>query len=407
MAITVLVVDDSGFFRRRVCEILSSVAAIKVVGTASNGREALDLIQKLKPDVVTMDYEMPVMDGVTAVRHIMATCPTPVLMFSSLTYEGARVTLDALEAGAVDYLPKNFEDISRDSSQMQEILKERILAIAGSRRKATTLNALERPVVAPETPPKPSAPLTARFNPPRATARTTATPLPDTRISRPGIRAPDVQAPVSDKPIESIKQAGVTGARTGALKNVELVAIGTSTGGPIALQKILTQLPANFSKPIVLIQHMPASFTPAFAERLNKLCQIAVKQAQDGDVLRPGLALLAPGGKQMLIERKGGAARIRILDGDERLHYKPCVDVTFGSAARSFPGGVLGIVLTGMGADGREGCKLLKKSGSTVWAQDEKTSVIYGMPMAVANAGLADEILPLQQFPERIIQGVM
>jgi two-component system chemotaxis response regulator CheB len=185
-----------------------------------------------------------------------------------------------------------------------------------------------------------------------------------------------------------------------------VVAIGTSTGGPVALQRVLTRLPASFPAPLVLIQHMPASFTPAFAERLNKLCDIEVRQAEDGDVLKPGLALLAPGGKQMIIENRGGQARVRILPGDDRLNYRPCVDVTFGSLARSFPGKTLGVILTGMGADGKEGCRLMKQSGSDVWSQDEKSSVIYGMPMAVARAGLADEVLALDDIGPRLVEGV-
>lgn len=151
-----------------------------------------------------------------------------------------------------------------------------------------------------------------------------------------------------------------------------MVAIGTSTGGPVALQNVLIGLPASFPAPLILVQHMPASFTQAFAERLNQSCQIQVRQAEDGDLLRPGLALLAPGGKQMMVESRGGQGRIRILPGDDRLNYKPSVDVTFGSLARSFPGKTLGIVLTGMGADGREGCRMMKQSGSIVWSQDEK-----------------------------------
>ena len=165
-------------------------------------------------------------------------------------------------------------------------------------------------------------------------------------------------------------------------------------------------LPATFPAPIVLVQHMPASFTPAFAERLNKLCRIEVRQAEDGDVLRPGLALLAPGGKQMMVENRGGQARIRILPGDERLNYKPCVDVTFGSLARSFPGKTLGVTLTGMGSDGKEGCRMMKQSGSDIWSQDEKSSVIYGMPMAVAKAGLTDDVLSLDEIVPRLAEGV-
>ena len=173
------------------------------------------------------------------------------------------------------------------------------------------------------------------------------------------------------------------------------------------MQRILTKLPARFPAPIVLVQHMPASFTPAFADRLNKLCQIEVRQAEDGDELKPGLALLAPGGKQMLVEGKGSHGKVRILPGDDRLNYKPCVDVTFGSLARTYPGKTLGIILTGMGADGKDGCRLMKDTGSVVWSQDEKSCVIYGMPMAVARAGLSDEVLSLEDFAPRLIEDVI
>ena len=380
MTVSVLVVDDSGFFRKRLTEILTASGQIKVVGVATNGREGVELAEKLRPDVITMDYEMPVMDGISAVREIMKRHPAPVLMFSSLTYEGARVTLDALEAGAVDFLPKNFEEIARDSSQLQKILIERVLDVAGSRPGA-------KPSAPPPTapPPSPRSPAPVRRSVPERPA------IPD-RSSRPS--APEPEAPAR----RSI--------RRGPAKHYSVVAIGTSTGGPVALQRVLMALPAGFPAPVVLVQHMPASFTPAFAERLNKLCQIEVRQAEDGDMLKPGVALLAPGGKQMMIENRGGQGRVRILPGDDRLNYKPCVDVTFGSLARSFPGKTLGLILTGMGSDGKEGCRLMKQSGSDIWSQDEKTSVIYGMPMAVAKAGLSDEILALDDIGPRLADGV-
>jgi two-component system chemotaxis response regulator CheB len=169
----------------------------------------------------------------------------------------------------------------------------------------------------------------------------------------------------------------------------------------VALQRVLTQLPASFPAPIVLIQHMPAAFTKAFAERLDKLCRITVKEAEDGDLLRPGLALLAPGGKQMMVDARGV---VKILPGDERLNYKPCVDITFGSAAKSFSDKVLAVVLTGMGADGREGARLLKQSGSQVWAQDEASCVIYGMPMAVVKANLADAVYSLDDIGRHLAE---
>ena len=373
MAVKVLVVDDSGFFRRRVSEILSADPTIQVVGTATNGKEAIDQALALKPDVITMDYEMPMMDGITAVRHIMQRCPTPVLMFSSLTHEGARVTLDALDAGAVDYLPKNFEDISRNPDKVKQMLCEKVHTISRSNRRFGSY-ASHAPVAA-AAPASSHAPASSFSSPAAARA-----PVP--------ARAPAPAAAPAHSPAPKRKP-------------YKLVAIGTSTGGPVALQRVLTQLPANFPAPIVLIQHMPAAFTKAFAERLDKLCRINVKEAEDGDMLRPGLALLAPGGKQMMIDGRG---TVKILPGDERLNYKPCVDITFGSAAKSYGDKVLSVVLTGMGADGREGARLLKQGGSTVWAQDEASCVIYGMPMAIVKANLADAVYSLDEIGKHLVE---
>lgn len=379
MAVKVLVVDDSGFFRRRVSEILSADPNIQVVGTATNGKEAIDQALALKPDVITMDYEMPMMDGITAVRHIMQRCPTPVLMFSSLTHEGARVTLDALDAGAVDFLPKNFEDISRNPDKVKQLLCEKIHTLSRSNRRASAYSA-PAPVAAPI-----SAPIAA------------PAPAPSS-IGSYSSSAPARAAPA---PIASRAPAPAPSSPAPKRKGYKLVAIGTSTGGPVALQRVLTQLPANFPAPIVLVQHMPAAFTKAFAERLDKLCRIHVKEAEDGDILRPGLALLAPGGKQMMIDGRGA---VKILPGDERLNYKPCVDITFGSAAKSYGDKVLAVVLTGMGADGREGARLLKQGGSTIWAQDEASCVIYGMPMAIVKAELADAVYSLDEIGRHLVE---
>ncbi|UQI32698.1 chemotaxis response regulator protein-glutamate methylesterase [Pseudomonas bijieensis] len=376
MVVKVLVVDDSGFFRRRVSEILSADTSIQVVGTATNGKEAIDQALALKPDVITMDYEMPMMDGITAVRHIMQRCPTPVLMFSSLTHEGARVTLDALDAGAVDFLPKNFEDISRNPDKVRQLLCEKVHSISRSNRR---VSAYSVPAPAPVVAPSPAPTSSGSFNP--APVRSAPAPAP----ARP--------APAATASSPAPKR-----------KAYKLVAIGTSTGGPVALQRVLTQLPANFPAPIVLIQHMPAAFTKAFAERLDKLCNISVKEAEDGDILRPGLALLAPGGKQMMIDGRGA---VKILPGDERLNYKPCVDITFGSAAKSYGDKVLAVVLTGMGADGREGARLLKQGGSAIWAQDEASCVIYGMPMAIVKADLADAVYGLDDIGRHLVEACL
>jgi len=191
--------------------------------------------------------------------------------------------------------------------------------------------------------------------------------------------------------------------RIGAYK---LVVIGTSTGGPVALQEVLTKLPADFPAPLLLIQHMPASFTPAFAQRLNQQCAITVKEASDGDVLAPGTALLAPGGKQMMLEARGATAVVRVVDSEPGQTYKPCVDITFTSVAKIFAGKTLALVLTGMGSDGCEGARVLKAGGSAVWAQDEGSCVVYGMPAAVVKAGLADEVLALADIGSHLAQRV-
>ncbi|MCX2533305.1 MAG: protein-glutamate methylesterase/protein-glutamine glutaminase [Plesiomonas shigelloides] len=371
MGIKVLVVDDSVFFRRRVSEILNSHPQLEVIDTANNGKEALEKVQQLRPDVVTMDIEMPVMNGIDAAREIMRVRPTPILMFSSLTHEGAKATLDALDAGAVDFLPKKFEDIARDREEAITLLQQRVISISRHR---------VRPLLS-------QRPMTSSLSASRTPATSnSATPL----------RA---AAPAAEN--RPVRPAALNTRRSG--KVYQLVAIGTSTGGPVALQNILTKLPGNFPHPILLIQHMPATFTAAFASRLNNLCQINVKEAADGDVVQPGTAYLAPGGKQMVLDGRPGAMRIRILDGGERMNYKPCVDITFASCARQYRDKVLAVVLTGMGADGRDGAKLLHEQGATIWAQDEESCVVYGMPQAIVKAGIAAEILPLERVAQRIM----
>jgi two-component system chemotaxis response regulator CheB len=365
MSLGVLVVDDSRFFRRRVTEILDADPRLHVIGAAGDGAEAIKKVQELHPDVITMDIEMPVMDGITAVRRIMAVRPTPIIMFSSLTTEGAKSTLDALDAGALDFLPKRFEDIARDRGDAKQSLCDRVVAIA---RRATRPATVKPPVT-----------------------------------KQPAARRPEPAAPVMPRTTLPVSKP----TRAVGREHFKLLAIGTSTGGPIALQQVLKKLPQNFPLPILLIQHMPGTFTPAFAQRLNQCCDITVKEAQNGDVLRPGTAYLAPGGFQMLLQGRAAEAAIRIKDSEPGQNYRPSVDVTFNSANQVFPGKILAIVLTGMGADGREGARSIKQSHSEVWAQDEATSVVYGMPSAIVEAGLADHVYSLNDIGERIVQKVM
>lgn len=357
----VLIVDDSGFFRRRVKEILEEDPLLEVVGDAANGEEAIQQTAKLKPDVITMDIEMPVMNGIDATRKIMASTPTPIIMFSSLTTDGAKATLDALDAGAMDFLPKRFEDISEDREEAKRLLCQSVRTIAQKKR---SLQKTPSPTLSTRTKDSDNAKTPIR----------TATPKRIVNVSKNG--------------------------------NIDLVAIGTSTGGPLALQNVLVDLPESFSKPILMIQHMPATFTPAFAKRLDQLCKITVKEAQDGDKLQAGVALLAPGGKQMSLEGRAGNATIRITESDPGLTYKPSVDITFNSINKVYPGKTLGIVLTGMGADGREGVRSLKAQGSEIWTQDEESCVVYGMPAAVFDAGLSDHVYSINEFTQALIKRV-
>ncbi|QSX28934.1 chemotaxis response regulator protein-glutamate methylesterase [Shewanella cyperi] len=364
MTIKVLVVDDSSFFRRRVSEIVNQDPELEVIGAAVNGAEAVKMAQELQPQVITMDIEMPVMDGITAVREIMAKVPTPILMFSSLTHDGAKATLDALDAGALDFLPKRFEDIATNKDEAIKLLQQRVKAL-GRRR---VYRPVSRPAVAVPEPTRPAL----------------------------GTRPPLSQSlPRTASPSAPIRASG---------KSYKLLAIGTSTGGPVALQKVLTQFPANYPHPILLIQHMPAAFTPAFASRLNGLCRISVKEAANGDVLQPGCAYLAPGGMQMMVEKAGATGRIKIVAGSADMNYKPCVDITFASASKAYGGDVLAVVLTGMGADGREGARMLKSAGATIWAQDEASCVVYGMPQAVAAAGIATQSIALESMADAILK---
>lgn len=369
MAYKVLVVDDSSFFRSRVSDIINSDSNLSVIDVAVNGIEAVEKAKSLKPDVITMDIEMPLLNGIEAVKQIMANSPTAILMFSSLTHQGAKATLEALDAGALDFLPKKFNEIAKTSGDAGSILKQRVLELA--RKKGFVRRSVK------------------------------------TDVKRVDTRAP-VKSPSKDyvRPTISSPTRGSSLTKSSG-KTYKLLAIGTSTGGPVALQKILTQLPSTFPVPIIMVQHMPAAFTNAFANRLNNLCKISVKEAENGELLKAGCAYLAPGGKQMVFDGKGSNIKVRILNDDsERVAFKPSVDISFGSAAKVYGDSVLGIILTGMGSDGREGSRMLKANGATIWAQDEESCVVYGMPQAVANAGISTLDLSLNDIPDAILKEI-
>lgn len=338
MTVKVLIVDDSAFFRRRLTEIINADPRLEVIASAADGLEAVEQVSRYRPDVVTMDLEMPLLDGIGAVKKIMRRRPTPVLMLSTWTTDGAKATLDALDAGAMDFLPKRFEDLAQDKASARQKLCDRINFLATHSK-------------------------------------------PNKQISI---------VKVAEQPNATVISA--------EKKKIELVVIGTSTGGPVALQNVLSQLPANFPFPIILLQHMPATFTPSFAERLNSQCEIQIKEAQQNDPLRPGVAYLAPGGQQLLLKGRRGQLYLQVDPGPENATYRPCIDVTLESVAQICPAQTLTIILTGMGADGCEGAIKMHQKGATVWAQDQQSSTIYGMPMAVAKAGIADKILSLTEI---------
>jgi len=374
MTVKVLVVDDSRFFRRRVNEMLEVDPTLEIIGEAADGQEAVEQALRLKPDVITMDIEMPVMDGITATRRILAVQYIPILMFSSLTNEGAQATFDALDAGAVDYLPKRFEEFSNDKRAAGHKLCEKLHSVARVQRHPRfpkTWQTKGSPAESSLSKPASSRPLKRSLHHANRTAA----------------------APSSDEP--RIRRG-----------QTSIVAIGTSTGGPVALQKIMAALPADFAPPVLLVQHMPESFTGPFAQRLDGMSKISVKEAQDGDEIRSGLALLAPGGQQMEVRREGERSFVHIFPAVAGQNYKPCVDVTFKSVANNVSGRALAIVLTGMGADGCEGSLILKKSGAQVWVQDEATSVVNGMPASVIEAGAADHVYSIDDIAKYLAQKV-
>lgn len=343
--VRVLVVDDSSFFRKRIRNELERTGEIQVAGEAENGHQAVEMAGKLRPDLITMDVAMPLMDGIEAVRQIMREHPTKIIMFSALTSEGARSTLEALEAGAVDFLPKAAGFGSDARHQGRDSLCRRVIDIAHRPRRSGPAVAREGDTVKPATP-RPAPAL--RKHPPR------------------------------------------------------LVTIGASTGGPVAIQRVLSALSPTFPLPVVTAVHMPAEFTATFAERLDSTCRIGVALATDAAKLRPGQVLIAPGGMQTTVEGRGEHLRLRIRPGGEEL-YKPSVDLLFSSAAEALGAEVLAVILTGMGADGTQGAGKLKRSGATVWSQDEGSSVVYGMPFSVVKAGYSDRVLPLDEVGEALM----
>jgi len=345
----VLIVDDSSFMRMAIRSVLSKDPAFDIVGTAADGMEGVEKAIALKPDVITMDVEMPRMDGIAALRQIMAKAPTRVLMVSTLTNEGAKATFEALDAGAIDYIPKNVTD----STEAQNIFREELLRKVREAGKS-------------------------RFG------RTIA-PSPAAR-------------PAGVTPVAAPPSRPTASRFTG--KKINYVGIGASTGGPVALQEVLSRIPVNFPFGIIVGIHMPKAFTGPYADRLNAKCSMTIREAVDGDVLKPGLALVAPGGMHTTLVRQGANVIVKTVPTSAypQYVYIPSVDLMISSMAEATNGSMLGVILTGMGNDGFKGMQLLKSKGGLTIAQDEATSTIYGMPRACVEGGVADEVLPLGQI---------
>ncbi len=357
--ITVVVVDDSAFMRKAISAMLEKDPEIRVVDTAKNGEEGLEKIRRLQPDVVTLDIEMPVMDGLTALRHIMMEMPRPVLMVSSLTTEGAEATLKAMELGAVDFIPKQLSKVSLDIVKIEDQLRARVKYVA--KRK---LRAPVRPLSVPPRPAAGGAPAAAPEAPRRELVRPSGAPARD------------------------------------------VVAIGVSTGGPPAVQKVLSSLPADFPAAILIAQHMPAAFTGPFAKRLDSICKITVKEAEHGERVAPGTAYVAPGGQHLRIDQKVSRIDVVVSPDPQEALYKPSANELIRSVAEGVGKRGLGVIMTGMGSDGLEGVKALKEKGGRALAQNDASCVVYGMPKAIVDAGLADEIVDIEELAEAILTNI-
>lgn len=349
--INVVVVDDSAFMRKSLTMMLESDPQIKVVATARDGREGIEKIRQCNPDVITLDIEMPGMDGLTALGIIMKEMPRPVLMVSSLTTEGAKATIDALNLGAVDFIPKELSYVSLNIVKIKEELIGKVKSIAHSKAMQFRLQRIKG--MRPD-----------RAKNPLSTASTSTS---------------DVKIPS---------------------RNFRAMVIGISTGGPFALLQVIPKLSGKFPLGIVIVQHMPPHFTKSLGERLNSLSEVTVKEAEHGEKVEPGTVLIAPGGSHLTFEKNGTSTpRIKISSEPSNTLYRPCVDIMVSSAVETYNAPLLGLIMTGMGKDGLQGLKLVRQKGGYIIAQNEETCVVYGMPKAVVDAGIADAVVGLDEIP--------
>ncbi|MDD3769842.1 MAG: chemotaxis response regulator protein-glutamate methylesterase [Sulfuricurvum sp.] len=340
MAIRVLIVDDSATARAVLRDILENDPDIEVVGSASDAYVARDKIVELRPDVICLDVEMPRMDGITFLRRLMHYVPIPVVMVSSLTQNGAKTTLEALEAGAVDFVPKPHSHIYDGKDEMRDELLTKIKMASRVR--------------------------------------------------------------VHQRALQSIRQANTTSL---AETTNKILAIGASTGGTEALKEVLMGLPRN-APGTVIVQHMPANFTAPFAERLNALCAMEVREARNGDSITPGVVLIAPGDYHMVVRRSGARYYVEIGSGDKVSGHRPSADVLLNSVAKIAGANAIGVILTGMGGDGARGLLAMRNAGARTIGQDEASCIVYGMPKVAYELGAVERQLPLSKIAEGIVQSL-
>lgn len=351
--IKVLIVDDSAFMRKVLTDIINSDPKLQVVGTARNGQDALEKITELNPDVVTMDIEMPEMDGITTLETLMRSKPIPIIMLSSLTKAGAEQTIRALQMGAVDFIAKPSGQISLDIENIKDEIIRKIVVAAGTRKKMQNLSTM-----------------------------------------------PDFISPISsvsaEKKLDYDKQLN------------KLIIIGTSTGGPKALNQVLPRFPASLNAAILVVQHMPAGFTKSLAERLNTLSKIKVKEAEDGEQILPGCAYIAPGDYHLRVSSQRYANMqklvVKLSQEPPRGGHRPSVDDMFASVAEQFWGSIVGVIMTGMGHDGTTGLQYIKNKGGQTIAEHQSSCVVYGMPKSAIESGFVDKIAPLTEITNEVLK---
>lgn len=364
-----LIVDDSAFMRKLISDFFEGSPKIEVIGTARNGKDAIKKIQDLRPDVVTMDIEMPIMNGLDALKKIMDTCPVPVVMLSSTTKQGAEHTLQAMEYGAVDFVTKPSGTISLDLHKVKEELIHKVENAAGvSISKLKNVSTITKPTV-------------------------------DYSFVNSTLYQKKTKKNESAKQKKQLKKEWSSSSK-------KIVLIGTSTGGPRALQNVITKLPSNINVPILIVQHMPPGFTKSLADRLNQLSKITVKEAEHGDILKEGTAYIAPGGYHLKIRKVNSSFEI-VLDNTEppRAGHRPAVDVMFEEVSKYNDFDKIAVIMTGMGHDGSKGLISLKETGNTIAiAESAESCIVFGMPKAAIETKLVDEVVEVDQIAQTILK---